>query len=138
MWTETYARRLLRELQGKKTWEENPLVTIGLSPAILDLGLAPDDLYDLCRRLARDLFRRVHPDAHDGVWTSAVTRFSDAFELLKDRAMFDLAILDFRDGHIPRPKEIHTLRTRIRHLEKEIAFLTARLDSYEKPTRRKV
>lgn len=138
MQTEAYAGRWIRELQGKKTWEENPLVTIGLSPAILDLGLAPDDLYDQCRRLARDLLRRVHPDAHSGVATPAVTRFSDALNLLNDRELFDLAILDFRGGHIPRSKEIQTLRTRIRHLEKEIAFLTERLDNYEKPTRRTV
>ena len=84
------------------------------------------------------LFSRVHPDAHSGVTTPAVTRFSDALHLLNDRELFDLAIRDFRDGHIPRSKEIQTMRTRIRNLEKEIAFLTERLDSYEKPTRRKV
>jgi len=138
METEAYASRLRRALQGKKTWEENPLVTIGLSPAIFDLGLSPDDLYDVCRRFARALFSRVHPDAHSGVTTPAVTRFSDALHLLNDRELFDLAIRDFRDGHIPRSKEIQTMRTRIRNLEKEIAFLTERLDSYEKPTRRKV
>jgi len=53
MRTEDDARRLIRERQGKKMWEENPLVTIGLSPAILDLGLSQDDLYDHCRRIAR-------------------------------------------------------------------------------------
>ena len=75
--TEDYVRMFIRELQGKKTWEENPLVTIGLSPTILDLGLSRDDLYDHCRRIARDLLRRVHPDRHDGKMTPAVIKFSE-------------------------------------------------------------
>ena len=49
MRTEDDARRLRRERQGKKMWEENPLVTLGLSPAILDLGLSQDDLYPTFR-----------------------------------------------------------------------------------------
>jgi hypothetical protein len=134
--TEGHMHMFIRELQGKKTWEENPLVTIGLSPAILDLGLTRDDLYDHCRRIARDLLRRVHPDRHDGKMTPAVVRFSDAFDLLDDRELFDLALQGFREGHAPRSKEIQTLRTRIRNLEKEIAFLTERLDGYEKPRRK--
>jgi hypothetical protein len=136
---------MFREVLFGKRWAENPLEVIGLSPAILDLGLAPDDLYEHCRRIARDLLARVHPDRHNGVASPLVTKFSNAFNLLNEREIFDAALSSFRAKDSQLRKEnadlradIRTMRTRIRNLEKEIAFLIERLDGYEKPMRRRM
>jgi hypothetical protein len=137
--------KMFRDLLFGKRWTENPLESIGLSPTILDLGLSPDDLYEYCRRIARDLLARVHPDRHNGVASPLVAKFSNAFNLLNDREMFDAALSSFRAKDSQLRKEnadlradIRTLRTRVRNLEKEITFLTERLDGYEKPMRRRM
>jgi hypothetical protein len=120
---------LIREFDGKKTWEENPRVTIGLSPVMLDLDLSQMTSMTSADDGAHYVLRRVHPDVHSGVSTPAVTRFSDALTLLNDHELFDLDILDFREGHTPYRKEIQTLRIRMYSLEKEVKDLTTIVDS---------
>src|SRR3989344_2157275 len=41
---------------------DNPLVTIGFSPIILDLGLSDSELQDFCRSFARDLLAHFHEE----------------------------------------------------------------------------
>jgi DNA anti-recombination protein RmuC len=132
-----------RILLGKPSWKINPLEAIGLSPAILNLGLSRDDLHEHCRRIARDLLARVHPDRHNGAVNPLVEKFSDAFNLLNDSEVFERALASFRTQYTQLRKEnadlradMRTLQTRIRNQEKEIAFLTERLNKYEKPRRK--
>ena len=75
---------------------KNPLTMIGLTPAILGLGLTQDELYEYCTRTARALFACVHPDRHHGPQRPEVLRFSEAFDLLKDRQVFNEAIKEFQ------------------------------------------
>src|SRR5919202_6503817 len=96
---------------------KNPLTMIGLTPAILDLGLTQDELYEYCTRIARTLFACVHPDRHHGTQRPAALHFSEAFDLLKDRQVFNAAITEFerqrRQGSArtaPRSHEEDTLR----------------------------
>ncbi len=128
-----------RMLLGKPRWTINPLEAIGLSPAILNLGLSHDDLYEHCRRIARDLLARVHPDRHNGKASPLVDKFSNALNLLNEREVFDRALHSFRAQYAQLRKEnadlrteIRTLRTRIRNLENDNTFLRERVDSYEK------
>jgi hypothetical protein len=132
-------RDFIGEILGRKTWKEHPLQAIGFSRAILDLGLSPDDLYEHCRRIARDLLARVHPDRRNGVASPLVAKFSDALNLLNDRKVFDRALQAFRDKEAALRKEnidlcseIRTLRIRIRNLEEQIAFLEGRLKALQK------
>ena len=60
---------------------KNPLTMIGLTPAILGLGLTQDELYDYCIRTARTLFACVHPDRHHGTQRPEALHFSAAFAL---------------------------------------------------------
>ena len=75
---------------------KNPLTMIGLTPAILGLGLTQDELYEYCTRIARTLFACVHPDRHNGTQRPEALRFSEAFALLKDRQVFTRRSKSFR------------------------------------------
>ncbi|OGY28209.1 MAG: hypothetical protein A2Z42_03875 [Candidatus Woykebacteria bacterium RBG_19FT_COMBO_43_10] len=93
-------RKAIRRLLGKRDWDENPLEVVGLTPAILELGLSESELYDYCRRIARDLMARVHPDRHGGVEAPAVKRYSRALDLLQDPKVFREALTDFREAKV--------------------------------------
>jgi len=109
---------------------KNPLTMIGLTPAILSLGLTQDELYEYCTRTARTLFACVHPDRHHGTQRPEALHFSEAFDLLKDRQVFNAAITEFqgqrRHGSAPtthRSKEEETLRLRFQELQRRNAVL---------------
>src|SRR5262245_24799952 len=105
---------------------------IGLTPVILRLGLTPDELYEYCTRIARALFACVHPDRHHGTQRPEALHFSEAFDLLKDRQVFNAAITEFQgqrhqeSAHIPRRStEEETLRLRFQELQRRNAMLMA-------------
>src|SRR3989344_324083 len=130
-------REVLKKLRGEQVLE-NPLEIIGLSQAILDLSLSGDELYDHCKRGARGLMAIVHPDRHGGAETPAVKRFSEAVDLLNNRAVFNSALAQFRQRNVYYRQGEKTLRTQIGLLqsetnrlrsdlaEKEIAFKTTK------------
>ena len=109
---------------------KNPLTMIGLTPAILGLGLTQDELYEYCTRIARTLFACVHPDRHNGTQRPEALHFSEAFALLKDRQVFNAALKEFqgqrRQGSAPGTRRSHeeeTLRLRFRELQRRNAVL---------------
>jgi len=109
---------------------KNPLTMIGLTPAILGLGLTQDELYEYCTRAARALFACVHPDRHHGPQRPEVLHFSEAFDLLKDRQVFNEAIKEFQGQRrhgaaytTHRGTEEETLRLRFRELQRRNAVL---------------
>jgi hypothetical protein len=109
---------------------KNPLTMIGLTPAILGLGLTQDELYEYCTRIARALFACVHPDRHNGTQRPEALHFSEAFDLLKDRKVFHAAIKEFqgqrRQGSAPptpRSTEEDTLRLRFQELQRRNVLL---------------
>jgi hypothetical protein len=109
---------------------KNPLTMIGLTPAILGLGLTQDELYEYCIRVARVLFACVHPDRHNGTKRPEALHFSEAFALLKDRQVFNAAIAEFQgqrrhgSAHTThRSKEEETLRLRFQELQRRNVVL---------------
>ena len=109
---------------------KNPLTMIGLTPAILGLGLTQDELYEYCTRAARVLLACVHPDRHHGTQRPEALHFSEAFALLKDRQVFNAAIAEFQgqrrhgSAHTThRSKEEETLRLRFQELQRRNAKL---------------
>jgi hypothetical protein len=109
---------------------KNPLTMIGLTPAILGLGLTHDELYEYCTRIARALFACVHPDRHNGTQRPEALHFSEAFDLLKDRKVFNAAIKEFqgqrRHGSsytTRRSQEEEALRLRFQELQRRNAML---------------
>jgi predicted DNA-binding transcriptional regulator AlpA len=122
--------------------QKNPLKMIGLTPAILGLGLSNDELYKYCQKMAQQLFVLVHPDGHNGDQRPEVIRISDAFDLLKSRDIFNQALVDFRitksgemaanAGGWHPDNEKKVLRIRIQNLEKENRFLTGEIEKERK------
>jgi hypothetical protein len=109
---------------------KNPLTMIGLTPAILDLGLTQEELYEHCIRIARALFACVHPDRHHGPQRPEALHFSEAFALLKDRQVFHAALTAFqgqrRQSSPSTPHRSHgeeTLRLRFQELQRRNAML---------------
>jgi hypothetical protein len=109
---------------------KNPLTMIGLTPAILSLGLTHDELYEYCTRIARALFACVHPDRHNGTQRPETLHCSEAFALLKDRKVFHAAIKEFQrqrrhgSAHTtPRSHEEETLRLRFQELQRRNVLL---------------
>jgi hypothetical protein len=109
---------------------KNPLTMIGLTPAILGLGLTHEELYEYCTRIARALFACVHPDRHNGTQRPEALHFSEAFDLLKDRKVFHAAIKEFQgqrhqgSAHTThRSTEEETLRLRFQELQRRNVLL---------------
>jgi len=110
---------------------KNPLTMIGLTPAILGLGLTEDELYEHCTRIARALFACVHPDRHHGIQRPEALHFSEAFALLKDREVFHATLREFQKQRrqdapptTPRSQAEDTLRLRLQELQRRNAVLT--------------
>lgn len=80
---------------NRSTWDENPLLAIGLTPRILQAGLSDDDLFDICQKLARSRLMEVHPDRTNEENEEQRT-FSAAFEFLRKRPTFDAALKELR------------------------------------------
>jgi hypothetical protein len=109
---------------------KNPLTMIGLTPAILGLGLTQEELYEYCTRIARTLFACVHPDRHNGTQRPEALHFSEAFDLLKDRQVFHASITEFQEqrhhgsSHTMRKShEEETLRLRLQALQRRNSVL---------------
>ena len=76
------------------------------------------------------MFACVHPDRHNGTQRPEALHFSEAFDLLKDRRVFNAAIKEFqvRQRHGPshtrhRNHEEDTLRLRFQELQRRNAVL---------------
>ncbi|MFH1423911.1 MAG: hypothetical protein ABIG29_03115 [Candidatus Nealsonbacteria bacterium] len=104
---------------GGITKEPNPLELIGLSPAILQLGLSDDELYAQCEQFARGLAARVHPDKIKKE-TEAARRFSAVLDLLKKREVFDRAIAEFRQWSVYLQPGERALISQKEELEKKL------------------
>ena len=121
----------LRRKLVAQNWTENPLRVIGLSPEILRLGLADDDLYDLVRRMARDIFAKYHPDRSDGA-TEVAQRFGEALEFIKDRATFDAALAEFRTSGNSFMSELQHAKDKVQKGSERIEVLESQIDGVKK------
>lgn len=98
------ARSLRRSIAGE---EENPLVTIGLAPHVLKLGLSNDELYEyITHDIARRLVMRFHPDRTFAPVEELQRRYGAAYEQLQDRAAFERALSEFRTANADERGEL--------------------------------
>ena len=105
----------------------NPLVSIGLSPTILDLGLSEDELFEyVVKDVGRRLVMRFHPDR--GQYAAVLQRkYALAYEQLKDRQQFTVALLAFRHRRSDHSTEHQTQRAVIDSLRVELASTRAQV-----------
>lgn len=103
----------------------NPLVVIGLTEAILDLGLTEDQMYPVIRGFLRQLAAQVHPDrGAANVSGDRQKQILSALDYLDDRQNFSRALDHFRtlkaedrrESRIAR-QELSSMRVRLRDFE---------------------
>jgi curved DNA-binding protein CbpA len=103
-------------------WGENanPLVVIGLTEAILDLGLTEDQIYAVIHSYGRQLAAQVHPDRQpENVSAERQRQILGAFDLIGDRDHFAQALSDFRTLRAEDRREIKILLQAISSLKKQ-------------------
>lgn len=93
----------------------NPLVNIGVSADVLDLGLTEDELYDyLVKGVARQLVMRIHPDRVGPDKRPDLEllqrKYTRVYEELQDRPTFNKALAEFRNLKSEERSEIRVLR----------------------------
>ncbi len=97
--TQSLLNRLEKASGQAPPWGDvNPLVVIGLTEAILDLGLTEDQMYAVVRSFLRQLAAQVHPDREQtGVSSERQRHIIDSLNYLDDRENFTRALTDFRN-----------------------------------------
>lgn len=114
--------------------DANPIRVIGLGTEILELGLSDEQLYRQVQMFARGLVTQFHPDrvGTDSQMVRRQRSFAAAYQLLKQRAVFDEALWDLRQPrHAVRGEtnaEIRIQRERAESLGLEAAHLRERLN----------
>jgi DnaJ-domain-containing protein 1 len=126
---ELFDADILQALKGRP-WEENPLVTIGLSPAIFNLKVNDHQLFNIVRSYARQLAKAVHPDNVGEAKTQAIaadrTRIITAVGHLTDEKSFFMALAEFKTLRSREREELNVEREVVRKLREELAILNSR------------
>jgi|GEM_PF-5641493 len=101
----------MEQLRGK-LFERNPLSAIGITASVLGLGLSNDEVYQYAQSVAKELMKMFHSDTRtlSEAETEAQRRFSEAFNALKDRAVFDQALYDLRTRKSEERTEVNQIR----------------------------
>jgi chromosome segregation ATPase len=123
MTLESSLRDQLRKAFGQQQWEENPLVAIGLSHAILSLKVTDEQLFRIVRSYVRQLAAAVHPDSADPLRDTQPPenrKIMVAFELLDNESNFQTALDEFRNLKAEDRHEITILRAALRAKEEQL------------------
>ena len=129
-----WAGEIIREIEGKKPIPPDVLDLIRPSLGMLELGVSPDGLYRYCRNNVRSMLRELHPDVNRGKVLPALQRVSHAFDAIKDRRVFDDALLVAREERVYQSREQQTLRVMAQNAERKSRFLEEELKRAEERT----
>jgi hypothetical protein len=116
-------RKQLQKAFGQQQWEENPLVTIGLTHAILSLKVTDKHLFRIVRSYVRQLAAAVHPDSAGPSPTTQVHEYRKimaAFEFLDNESNFLTALDEFRTLKAEDQHEITILRAALRAAREQL------------------
>lgn len=117
-------RKKLEEASGQTPpWGDvNPLVVIGLTEAILDLGLNEDQIYSAIRSYGRQLAAQVHPDKQPvNVSPERQRQILGAFDILDNRENFTRALTHFRTLKAEDRRETRILQQSLSSLRHQIS-----------------
>lgn len=93
-------RKLVIRDLAPTPYKANPLIILGLSPVILDLGLKDEEIYEILYRYSRSILAKFHEDVA-GKTPAMVERqrqFAAIFDQMKDRRIFTLALQELKDA----------------------------------------
>ncbi len=116
-------KKTTSEATETSPWGEvNPLVIIGLTEAILDLGLTEEQMYAVIRSYGRQLVGQVHPDRNPANFSADRQRqIIEAFVFLDDPGKFSLALADFKNIRAEERRESKILRGTVSALRRQIS-----------------
>lgn len=121
---------LLKVTGQDSAWGEiNPIVIIGLTESVLDLGVSEDGLYKAIRAYSRQIAAFVSPDRTKNVTKERLDQVMFAFNYLDDRANYDKALSDFRTLKAEDRREIRILRETVKSLRHQIHDLESRSEA---------
>ena len=116
---------------GEKPWNQNPFVTIGLSPSILNLNLNDKQLFKIVHSYARQLVAAVHPDNNDKAdklaTNDTITRIMVAFNWLNDERTFFYALDEFKTLKSLEKDEINHMQIALTNAREEIDILNRKI-----------
>ncbi len=122
--------RMLRSL-GETPWNENPFVTIGLSPAILNLPLNDKQLFKIVHSYARQLVAAIHPDNNDKADNLATnntrTRIMAAFDWLNNERTFLYALDEFKTLKSLERDEFNHMQIALTNARERIDILNSKI-----------
>ncbi|MES3005049.1 MAG: hypothetical protein V4690_02975 [Patescibacteria group bacterium] len=123
--------RNLRKRMVNEFPNGNPLALIGVATQVLDLGLTADELFDyIVKDVARRLVMKFHPDRSvpesQTVDTELQRKYSEAYELLKNRTTFDRAMAEFRALRSEERNETKHLRRALEDARKKIERISSK------------
>lgn len=125
---EDLLRGQLQAAYGKKLWDENPLITIGLSRDILSLRVSDEQLYKIVRGYTRQLAAAVHPDRESSPELAAdQERIFVAFNLLDDYNTFLSALQEFKKLKSDERSQENLLRQSLATTKRELEKTRAQL-----------
>lgn len=122
-----FAKSLLDQIQkasgqSDKPWgDANPLVIIGLTEAILDLGLTEEQMWNAIRSYGRQLAAQVHPDRNpSNVSVERQRQILSAFDILDNRETFSKALAEFKHLKAEDRRENRILRQSLNALKGQL------------------
>jgi curved DNA-binding protein CbpA len=95
----TDLNKMLNDVTGNKpAWGDvNPLVVIGLTQSVLELGLTEDQLRTAIHSYGRQLAAQVHPDRKStNVSPERQKQILEAFDVLDNKETFSAALAEFK------------------------------------------
>lgn len=131
--------------QVKKSFDQskqevNSLVMIGLTEAILDLGLSEEQLHFVVRSYGRQLAAQVHPDRKaENISRERQIEILEAFNILDDYSHFSKALGEFKNIKAEDRRELRIIQSalnsqkmRMAEMEKEFRELASRREALNK------
>lgn len=110
----------------------NPLVVIGLTETILDLGLNESQMYPVVRGFLRQLAAQVHPDRNPvNVSAARQRQILAALNYLDDHQNFSRALDHFRSLKAEDRREIRILSQSLVSLRRQVTDFESRWDELQ-------
>lgn len=111
---------IAKSQEGPKPWGDvNPLLLIGLSDTILNLGLDEQQLYSVVKSYGRQLTAQVHPDRQvTNVSEDIRRKIFEGFNAIDDFNHFQIALREFRSLRAEDRREnkiLHEALSALRH-----------------------
>ncbi len=116
---------IAKSREGPKPWGDvNPLLLIGLSDTILNLGLDEQQLHAVVKSYGRQLTAQVHPDRQTvNISDEIRKRIFEGFNAIDDFGHFQLALKEFRSLRAEDRRENRILHEAISALQHRISSI---------------